>query len=245
MSKHMIDHNAPIYLQLRELIRTKIEEGEYLPGMTIPSENELAEYYGINRLTVRSAIDALVGEGLLKRVQGKGVYVCVVNDNKIERDLETLGGFRQTILLKRARPSTKILTKARRPAGIKYGHIFNIDPKDMIYYIKRLDYVNDEPVALQEIYLPYKLLPELEQIDLSVFSLYEVYDFYGITLKRAWQTLDLKKPEPSDAQLLHVDHGRAMLLFTCTSYDDKDRVIEYSRSYTRGDKCNFTVRYYR
>ncbi|NLY90449.1 MAG: GntR family transcriptional regulator [Firmicutes bacterium] len=243
--KPKIDYHAPIYLQLRELIRAKIEEGEYLPGMAIPSENELAEYYGINRLTVRNAIDALVAEGLLKRVQGKGVYVCVVTDEKIERDLETLGGFRQTIRTKKARPSIKILTKAQRPAGTKYARIFNIDPKDMVYYIKRLDYVDEEPVALEEIYLPYQLLPQLEQIDLSVFSLYEVYDFYGITLKRAWQTLDLKKLEPSDAQLLHVDPGRVVLLFTCISYDENDRVIEYSRSYTRGDLCNFTVHYHR
>ena len=68
-----VSYNAPIYLQLREVVRSKIEDGEYAPGTAIPSENLLASTYGINRLTVRSAIDALVNEGLLKRVQGKGV----------------------------------------------------------------------------------------------------------------------------------------------------------------------------
>ena len=61
-----IDYRSPIYLQLREVVRTKIEEGEYPPGMAIPSENELSEMYGVNRLTVRNAVEALVGEGLLK-----------------------------------------------------------------------------------------------------------------------------------------------------------------------------------
>ena len=94
-----IDYRSPIYLQLREAIRTKLEDEEYLPGTAIPPENDLAEMYGVNRLTVRSAIDALVSEGLLKRAHGKGVYVVGL---KIERDLEWLGGFRQTMQDKNA-----------------------------------------------------------------------------------------------------------------------------------------------
>ena len=52
-----LSYRTPIYLQLREIIRNRIEEGEYLPGTAIPSENKLAETYGINRLTVRNAVD--------------------------------------------------------------------------------------------------------------------------------------------------------------------------------------------
>ena len=72
-----LSYRTPIYLQLREIIRNRIEEGEYLPGTAIPSENKLAETYGINRLTVRNAVDALVNEGILRRVQGKGVFVVI------------------------------------------------------------------------------------------------------------------------------------------------------------------------
>ncbi len=242
VSERVIDYNAPIYLQLREVVRTKIEEGEYLPGRAIPSENELAEFYGINRLTVRNAIDALVAEGLLKRVQGKGIYVV---GNKIERDLETLGGFTQTMREKHTEPSTKILIKAQRPADVKYAHIFGIHPEDMLYYIKRLDYADNDPISIEEIFLPYVLVPELEGIDLKVFSIYEVYDFYGINLKRAWQTLDLAQLEPSDARMLNIDPSQAVLVFTSTSYDENNRVIEYARSYTRGDKCNFSVHFHK
>lgn len=73
---------SPLYLQLRELIRSKIENGEYPPGTAIPSVGTLAEKYGIHRLSVRSAISALIGEGLLKSVQGKGIFVV---GEKLER----------------------------------------------------------------------------------------------------------------------------------------------------------------
>ena len=59
MQEEKIDYQSPIYLQLREVIRNKIEDGEYLPGTAIPSENELSEKYKINRMRVRNAIDVL------------------------------------------------------------------------------------------------------------------------------------------------------------------------------------------
>ena len=84
------EYKMPIYLQLRELIRNKIEEGEYMPGTAIPSENKLAETFGLNRLTIRNAVDALVNEGLLRRVQGKGVFVV---GKKNEISIEEHAGF--------------------------------------------------------------------------------------------------------------------------------------------------------
>ena len=48
-----MSYQAPLYLQMRELVRSKIEEGEYPPLTALPSECELAESYGITRQTVR------------------------------------------------------------------------------------------------------------------------------------------------------------------------------------------------
>jgi GntR family transcriptional regulator len=233
-----INYRSPIYLQLREVVRTKIIEGEYPPGTAIPSENELAESYGINHLTVRNAIDALVYEGLLKRVQSKGVYVM---GRKVERDLETLGGFAQTMRAKNLHTFTKIRAKVLRKAGDKFSLVFGIEPDDDVYYIKRFCYADDEPFSMEEIFIPYSVVPKLEGIDLTVFSFYEVYSFYGIRLARAEQTLDLARLDRKDARTLGISDDMAVMLFECTSYDEKGRVIEFARNYTRGDKCNFSV----
>lgn len=156
-----IDYKSPIYLQLREVVRNKIDEGEYAPGCAIPSENELAESYGVNRLTVRNAIDALVHEGLLRRVQGKGAFVV---GNLIQRELNSLGGFRQTILDHKAEPGTKVLTKTRRPAGSKYAKIFGIDPEDEIFYIRRFNTANGEPISIDHTYVPCAKVPDRKSV---------------------------------------------------------------------------------
>lgn len=236
------NEQAPVYTQLREIVRYKIETGEYAPCTALPSENELADEFATNRQTVRNAIDTLVNEGLLRRVAGKGVYVL---GKKMERDLEVLEGFAQTMLDRNVAPSIKVVKKVVRKAGEKYSLMFGIKPEDDIFYIKRLCYGDAEPVSLEEIYVPQNLVPKIGGIDLSVFSLYEVYNLYGINLERAYQTLDLVHLEQNDARMLGISAELPVMLFECTSYDDKGRIIECSRSYTRGDKCRFSVRFKR
>ena len=68
-NRNEMDYKAPIYLQLRELVRGKIEDGEYRPGIAIPSEHELMEKYGVNRSTVRIAVDELVNEQIPRSIQ--------------------------------------------------------------------------------------------------------------------------------------------------------------------------------
>lgn len=233
-----IDYKSPIYLQLREVVRNKIEEGEYAPGTAIPSENELSELYGVNRLTVRNALDALVNEGLLVRIQGKGAFVV---GDRIERDLDSLLGFRQTMHDRNASPDTKILAKTKRTAGKKFARIFGIDEDDEIFYVRRLNSANGEPVSVEHTYIPASKVPKLDGIDLSVFSLYEVYDFYGVSPVRAYETLDLVSLEARDARMLDVEPGQVVMLLTCYTYDKSDDVIEYTCGYTRVDKCSFTV----
>ena len=143
-----LSYRTPIYLQLREIIRNRIEEGEYLPGTAIPSENKLAETYGINRLTVRNAVDALVNEGILRRVQGKGVFVV---GDKYEENLDEHGGFVNVMSSGTKRVSIKEQAKIYRPAGNKYANYFNIEPDDLIFCVRHQITLDSEPLAIEDI----------------------------------------------------------------------------------------------
>ncbi len=232
--------SEPLYIRLRDILREKIEMGEYPPGTALISEEKMADSFNVNKHTLRVAIDSLINEGLLKRVQGKGVYVS----SKIERDLDVLGGFSQTMEEKNISVKKKIIARHKIEANKKYAKIFDIKEGDPIYYIKRLDYANDEPITLEEIYVPYDLVERIEGIDLNVFSLYEIYGFYGIEPVRAWQTLELAQLSQVDAKKISLSSEQSVFLFTYTTYDKNGRVIEYARNYTRGDKCSFTVNFY-
>lgn len=230
------------FLELRRLLRRRIETGEYQPGTPIPSMNELAAEQGLNRLTVMKAVEPLIGEGLLRSVAGKGIFVV---GDQVGRELETLDGFTRTMAERHAEPSVKLLTKAVRAAGPKYATMFGIPETEDLCFIRRLCLSAGVPFSLEEILFPAHLLPELDQVDLSVFSLYELFSFYGVHLTRAWQTLDLARCSTKDARALDVEEGTALLLFECSSYDEDDRLVEFTRTLTRGDRAFFVTSFER
>ena len=66
---------STVYEALADDLRRSIGGGEYAPGQWIGSEHELARQRSISRMTVRRASELLIGEGLLERRPGKGLFV--------------------------------------------------------------------------------------------------------------------------------------------------------------------------
>lgn len=65
----------PLYVQLADVIAGKIASGDLAPDRPIPSENHLADEYGVARLTARRAAQELRERGLIVTVRGKGSFV--------------------------------------------------------------------------------------------------------------------------------------------------------------------------
>lgn len=72
-----IDHEGPVtpYRQLAEILKARIARGDWAEGRPIASETRLVQEYGIARTTVRRALDVLVEERVVWKVQGRGTYV--------------------------------------------------------------------------------------------------------------------------------------------------------------------------
>ena len=240
--KDKLTDRSPLHTQLREVIRAKIDEGEYPPGTCIPSESQLSEAYGLNRLSVRSALAALEYEGLLHSVQGKGVFVTAP---KLERDMETLGGFRQTMRERSQRPGTRVLIKALRQAGPLYAQILGCAPEEDIWYVRRICQANGKPIALEEIFIPTDVVPGFEEVDINLFSIFEVYRWNGIYPVRGEQRLAITHLDPAEARLIGLREENAVLEFSGATYDREGRAIEFSPSYTHSDRCEFLVHFQR
>ncbi len=234
------NYKSPLYIQLREVIRSKIEDGEYPVGTAIPSESQLAETYDLNPLSVRSALSALKYEGLLRSVQGKGVFV---NGPKAERDLETLGGYRQTMDERSIAAHTRVLLKALRPAGPYYSRLLDLEENDPLWFTRRIDYMDNEPVALEEIYIPEKILPSYGDVDIELFSIYDIFTWNGLRPTDADQTLRVLFLEPSRAKLINLTADQAVMELSNLTRDAKGQKIEFARNYVRPDKTEFFTHY--
>ena len=86
---NMDRESPPLYLQIKALIKKKIDDGEWNPGEKIPSELELCETYEVSRTTVREAINELVWEEYLTRQRAKGTFVLDTKKTESDADFYT------------------------------------------------------------------------------------------------------------------------------------------------------------
>lgn len=232
-------NNIPIYQQVREILIDRIERDEYPLGSMLPSENELADEFGITRLTVRNAMDALVERGLIRRIQGKGAFVW-----SGWTDVHTkIRGFREKIESVGGSASVRILACSKRPAGPYYADLFGIEPDDLLYSVRRLNSADDCPVSIENVLIPLALFSGIEDVDISVFSLYETYEMYGHKVDKVQMKLNVEALGARDAGLLNLDADELALVFECISYDKEGTIVEYARSLNRGDAGGYLYTY--
>jgi GntR family transcriptional regulator len=104
----LIDRKSelPLHRQLRQILLSKIERREWLPGDIIPREIDLTEEYGLSRYTVRQALDDLVQAGYLIRTKKRGT---VVSQPKVEQNLSRFYSFARDMAAKGLEPTSRIL----------------------------------------------------------------------------------------------------------------------------------------
>ncbi len=231
--------SEPRYLAIRNIIQGRIADGTYAAGTAIPSEHELSAEFDTTRLTVRNAIDGLVSQGLIRRVQGKGAYVSRIGESQHAY----VAGFRAWVKADESAPSVRQLSKTKRPAGPWYASLFDIDEDDELYSIRRLNSIDGTPVSLEQTLIPVKFFPGIEDVDVSVFSLYETYAMCGSRVAFAQEKLDVVALSTRDAGLLQVEPGSLALSLECLSFDDEGRPVEHAYALNTGRKSGYTYEY--
>ncbi|SEM72221.1 substrate-binding domain-containing protein [Paenibacillus sp. OV219] len=71
----MLSDNKPLYSQILGILRERISQGEYVTGQQLPTELELADKFGVSRITSKRALIELEREGLIYRRRGSGSFV--------------------------------------------------------------------------------------------------------------------------------------------------------------------------
>lgn len=230
---------TPVYMRIRRRIEERIERGIYPTGSMIPSEKDLAEEFGTTRLTIRSAVDELVRCGQIRRVRGKGAFVA----QKVPAFFERTGGFRESVRASGGEPSVRILARSKRYAGPYYADLFGIAEDDLLYSVRRLNCIDGEPVSIEMTLIPCLLFPGIEDVDISVFSLFETYDMLGRKPDKSIEKLDIEALGARDASLLNLEPGDLALVLECMTYDSSGQAIEHAKSFNRGDAGGYTYNY--
>lgn len=226
----------PIYSQIKELVREKIEDGVWPPGTLIPSEREFCEQFSISRMTVRQALGELVSEGLVTREKGKGTFVA---QPRLRQRLTRVTGFTEDMQARGKQPGAQVLRVEPVAAKPAAARALGILPQDEVLLVERLRLADGEPLALEASYLHFDDMTRLLGEPLSG-SLYRLLgERFDITPRRAEQEIEASRATMREEELLHLERGAPVLRNRRTTYDAHGHAFEYAESVYRGDRYTF------
>lgn len=227
----------PLYAQIRNGILQAIESGALQPGDRAPSERELTQQYGVSRMTARHALSSLEAEGFLNRIPGSGTFV---SRPKVEQKLLTVTSFTEDMKLLGMTPEGRTLASAIIQADARIADHLSLEAGQPVIQFQRLRLADGAPMALETSNLPLSRFPGLERVDLETNSLYGVLrDRFGVQPGGATQSLEVMLAGTFEAGLLSVRTGAPLLLLERVTRDTEGQVIEYVRSFYRGDRFRF------
>ena len=239
LSAHILRHNdAPLYVQIQRDIEISIATNRLRPGDMVPGEVELANRYGVSRVTVRQALTELVTEGLLHRLQGKGTFVSQPMIQRVEPNVTS---FFYEMLESGRKPTAKAWSEVREPDP-ETRRILNLDPSERVVITRRIRYVDGEPIVYQVNTTRHALCPNLVEEDLSAQSFqYTLEIKYGLRLVEVEESLKSIKPDEQLAQLLGISPAVPVLVDTRLLYGVGGVIIGMSKAHFRGERYTYKV----
>ncbi len=234
------ESHIPYYIQLMDILREKVQQGEWGPGDQIPGEQDLCEHYQVSRTVVRQALRELEYEGVISRQKGKGTFISLP---KISEGLvQKLTGFYQDMVERGLKPGSKVLHQDVIPAPEKVARFLQIQPGEKVIDIERLRFINDEPIQLVTTYVPFEICPSLATVDLTNQSLYAYLEQgCGIEIAKGHRYIEAVLANEHEAELLGIEHRSPLLMLDSVSFSEDGRPIEYYHALHRGDRSRFEV----
>jgi GntR family transcriptional regulator len=231
----------PRYYQLKEILEKRIQSGEFQTGDKFPTDEALCQKYNLSRGTVRRAVDMLVDDSFLHRVQGKGTFV---NSRVLAPVYFRLTNFDEEMKMRGRKPGTRLLHLRKFPANEEIANRLQIRVGEDVIEIARLRLADDTPMAHETRYLSFKTCPQLLEEDLENQSIHILLlDKYNIPLVRACYTIEARVLSPQEAEYLKVEPCSASLVVERVTYTLSDMPVTWYRAIYRGDAYQFTAEF--
>ncbi len=241
MSIGKLDKGSPIplYHQVKEILLAAIESGQLIAEQQLPTETQLAEQFGVSKITVRQALTELASGGYVRREQGRGTFVERPSFGQGPRELTS---FTEEMRSHHLAPSSRVLDQKEIEADDSTATALDIPAGSKVFLLKRLRLAGGEPMGIQTAHLDLALTPGIADLNFENVSLYDVLErTYGLEPVRARETYCVGLAKPEVAELLAIPAGSPVLQAERVTLSSGGRPFEFVRSVMRGDRYRIVL----
>lgn len=227
--------NLPIYLQTAEMLIREITSGRLLDGEKLPPERNMASDLGIAVGTLRKALDTLVSQGLLERVQGSGNYV------RQNPDVTSIYAFFRLELLEGGGlPTARVLSAERRR---KPGKLPPFGQSADGHRIRRVRLISGLPSAMEEIWLDGKWAAQISS-DALPDALYHYYQkSLGLLISRVEDSVGVDRFPDWTLSEIGRTSGEVAGYVERRSRTSNGEIVEFSRTWFNPERVRYVARF--
>ncbi|MEM9119728.1 MAG: phosphonate metabolism transcriptional regulator PhnF [Cyanobacteria bacterium P01_F01_bin.56] len=229
----------PLYVQIANELRNKIEQGIYQAGDKLPSQKEFGAHFGVNRHTIRQAYDLLKDEGLLRIDRGLGAFVA---DPPICFPIGKRVRYNELLQAQGYVSKYQVLKASDTVADAKVAQKLQMTEGDPLACVELVGWVSDRPLIVSTSYLPLQRFPDLLAHTAEIQSMAQLLQtHYGCDPVRQATVVSIRTVRSLDAKLLKIPLNRSILLVQAINSDQHGEMIEYTVTRFRGDGVELMV----
>ena len=216
------------------LLRDEISNGAFAEGTLLPGENRLADQFGVSRVTVRRALDALAGDGWIEKRTGAGSVVLSRSsaDTRIAADFAGL--IPQLVEIDRT-TTARLLSFAYGPPPVAVAEALGLGRGDDVQTAVRVRLCDGEPFSHLTTHVPADIAKTYGEADLATQPLFRLLERSGVVVDSATQSVSATLATPDVADALSVSVGAPLLSLRRVVRDADGRGVEYLSALYRPD----------
>ena len=222
-------------------IQKKIEKKILKIGQMIPSEDEIRKKYGVSRVTVRLALDKLENKNLIIRKQGVGTFI---KSKKIKQTFSTAKTIIDALREKNLQPKIKVLFNNKKYPDDYLKDILNIRGNSQIVHIRRIVYLNNQPYAVLDTFLPevFKGVADIISQTKNVKTTYEIFEEeFDFQIKEAKYDISIDRATNDILKILNLKKDSYCLKNSRITYSDRKKPLEITIFYYPPEKAKFEM----
>ena len=239
-----VNHDSPVpaFIQIEQDLRRQITAGGIEAETQLPRETDLAELYGVSRMTVRRSLERLENDGYVRRIHGVGTLVTPPI-TPVLVDLSSMVSIAEQIRQQGSVPRTEIDIQTIATPTAQIRDCLGLMPGETATVIRRVRLSDERPVLINTSWLSTKRFPGLDKTDLVDGSLWRTLSTkYDVKPTGTEEFFELVKASADEARLLHVEEGATLIRVTGTTFDSDGTPVEQCYSLWAG-RVRFHVAY--
>lgn len=229
-----------IWRQIADEIRGDIMAGKLQSGARMPAEMELAERYGVNRHTVRSAIAALTQERVLRAEQGRGTFVT--NAKRLTYQIGRRTRISQALAPQVRETKGILLNSQIEAATADIATALVMDLGAEVLRIETMHSADDHPISIATHWVNAKAFPNFTQDYATSGSITAAFKAGGISdYLRKSTVISARHADPDDLKHLKLSPGAIVLTAKAINIDTEGNPIQFSLTRFSADRMEFAI----